>query len=144
MSQTPPRAKDLMSSPVRCLARDATVREAARFLLEHRLSGAPVKDDRGRPIGMCTLRDIAKYFLDPVSTEPASTVSDLMTHRVITTNPDATLEDLRRSMRGHQVHRLLVEDAKRQVVGMVSASDLALRGDQAPAARGGAQDQGPT
>jgi predicted transcriptional regulator len=130
-----------MSSPVLTLPHDAHLIEAARFLLDHRLSGAPVLDGQGKPIGVLSFRDLAKFFLDPwleqagregpksLAPEPLRiAVSELMHHGVVSVKPEATTEEIRRAMRQHKVHRVLVQDAKGVAVGVVSASDLALRG----------------
>ncbi len=54
-------AIDLMSGdPVAYLRGDQSVGEAARFLLERGMTGAPVEDERGSPIGVLTLTDIAR------------------------------------------------------------------------------------
>ena len=53
--------EDVMTSPVKALNRAWTVREAARYLLEHGFSGCPVVDDRRVVVGVLTLKDIARY-----------------------------------------------------------------------------------
>jgi CBS domain-containing protein len=133
---TPRTARDVMSQPVLTLSRYANVVEAARFLLDNRLSGVPVVDDAGKGIGMFTFRDMAKYFLDPTllpgggarKADPGKErVSDLMSPHIESVRPEATLEDCRRAMRQHKTHRVLVQDAQGKIVGIVSASDLGLR-----------------
>ena len=127
-------ARDYMSSPVCTLPRTATVLEAARMLLEKRLTGVPVLDAKGHPEGVFTLRDLAKFFLDPMLDTPGTwpdaanaSISGLMTHRVVTVRPEATVEEIRRAMKTNKVHRLVVEDGHGKLLGVVSASDLATR-----------------
>lgn len=132
------RARDLMSSPVHSLPKSSTILEAARFLLEHRLTGAPVVDSRGLPVGVFSLRDLAKFFLDPLFMQPeartglppepaAVGIADFMTTHVVTVRPEATIEECRRAMRQHKMHRVVVVDAQGRLAGVVSATDLALR-----------------
>ncbi|KAF0247084.1 MAG: hypothetical protein FD180_23 [Planctomycetota bacterium] len=127
-------ARDYMSSPVCTLPRTATVLEAARLLLDKRLTGVPVLDAKGRPEGVFSLRDLAKFFLDPLLDTPGSRpdaanapISGLMTHHVVTVRPEATVEAIRTAMKTSKVHRLVVEDGHGKLLGIVSASDLATR-----------------
>ncbi|MCC6738967.1 MAG: CBS domain-containing protein [Planctomycetia bacterium] len=128
----PRHARDLMTTPVRFLAKSASVTEAAKFLLDNRLSGAPVADEAGRPVGVFTFRDLAKFFLDPAFLEGGSApatapITDFMTPRVHTVKPEATVEDCRKVMRQHRLHRVLVQNADGTMAGIVSVSDIALR-----------------
>ncbi|MBI2921709.1 MAG: CBS domain-containing protein [Planctomycetes bacterium] len=129
---TPRCARDLMSSPVISLPRAATVREAAHILLDNRLSGAPVVDEAGKPVGVFSFRDMAKYFLDPAletggtGTAGMAKISELMTPKIQSVRPEATIEECRRAMRQHKTHRMLVQDAGGKIVGIISASDLGL------------------
>jgi CBS domain-containing protein len=54
-------ASRVMSTPVVTIPRGLPVKQAARMLLEKRLSGAPVVDGEGRGVGVLTLRDIVRY-----------------------------------------------------------------------------------
>lgn len=129
----PRHARDLMTSPVRFLAKSATVTEAARFLLDNRLSGAPVADEAGRPVGVFTFRDLAKFFLDPGFQEGGTAspkdvkITEFMTPRVHSVKPEATVEDCRKVMRQHRLHRVLVQNPDGTMAGIVSVSDIALR-----------------
>ena len=125
-----------MSQPVKTLSRDSNVIDAARFLLDYRLSGVPVVDASGKPVGVFTFRDMAKYFLDPTliaggGVKPADPgrerVADLMTPHIQSVRPEATLEECRKAMRQHKTHRVLVQDAQGKIAGIISASDLGLR-----------------
>lgn len=53
-------ARDLMQREVVTLRPDAPLREALVILEEHEISGAPVVDASGRPVGFLTNRDIAR------------------------------------------------------------------------------------
>lgn len=53
--------REIMTSPVYSLQSDASLREAARSLLEKGYSGAPVVDEQERAVGVLTLQDIARY-----------------------------------------------------------------------------------
>ena len=51
-------AEDLMSANPMSLRGDATLHEAVAFLVDRSISGAPVIDEAGRPIGVLTQTDI--------------------------------------------------------------------------------------
>jgi CBS domain-containing protein len=51
-------ARDVMVSPVITVGVDATVRDAAKTLLEKHISAVPVVDGKGRIVGIVTERDI--------------------------------------------------------------------------------------
>lgn len=53
-------ARDLMHTKVVTLRPDAPLKEALATLEEHEISGAPVVDVSGRPVGFLTTRDIAR------------------------------------------------------------------------------------
>ena len=53
-------ARDVMTPDVLSVTRDMTLDVVARFLVEHEISGAPVVDTRGRPIGVISLVDLVR------------------------------------------------------------------------------------
>ncbi len=126
--------RDIMTTPVRTLPRTATVLEAAEFFLKNRLSGAPVVDDIGRVDGILTLRDLAKYFLEPAfrgTPQPLAAVhpqklliSELMTPSPYYLRPGDLIEEAKKAMRQHKTHRMLVNDEHGKLVGILSAADL--------------------
>jgi len=123
------RAGDVMSSPVRSLSMDATLREAAALLVAGAVSGVPVLDEEGRATGVFSLRDLANYLIDTASPRSWDVrVSEIMTHRVITVPPDATIEEVMSAMNKYGVHRVFVEKTSGELAGVVSASDLVRTG----------------
>ncbi len=54
-----------------------------------------------------------------------STVSDVMTRLVLTTTPDARLEEAARMLRQFHISGLPVVDAERRIVGVISEKDIA-------------------
>lgn len=63
---------EIMSSPVRSVSADATLREAAQSLLDWGFSGAPVLDEGGGVVGVLSLKDIARYAKWHLDAEAAS------------------------------------------------------------------------
>jgi len=136
---------DLMNPNVVCLEPDTTVREAEALFGERGISGAPVVDDSGQPVGVLSQHDLIRHQADratagdtgrfysdveeyrdlasaPVdlSTTP---VSRLMSRELLTVERDAPVALAARRMRERRVHRLLVVHGG-ALVGIVSSLDL--------------------
>lgn len=120
-----PLARELMKKPVKRVWADTPLREAADFLRRHRISGLLVVDDRGRPIGVFTLSDLAEHvrrrFL--AGAIDAGTVGEVMSPRIVMVKPTATVRQIARLMadRGH--HRIFVEE-RGEASGVITSMDL--------------------
>lgn len=55
------KAKSVMSKKLVTLNPGMSLREALEVLSEEKISGAPVTDDEGRPVGVISITDIAGY-----------------------------------------------------------------------------------
>jgi CBS domain-containing protein len=71
-------AAQLMSAPVAAVGPDATLREAARLILERKVKRLPVVDGEGRIIGIVSRADLLKVFL-----RPDNEILDEVTKRVL-------------------------------------------------------------
>ena len=115
---------EVMSPGVRTIPADMPAHEVAQRLLEHGFSGAPVVDDAGRAIGVVTLRDLATCVEDGSEAALSRPAKDLMTHRVLSVHDDLSIERAVRFMGAESVHRLFVTNGKRDLVGVLAASDV--------------------
>lgn len=112
-----------------------TVGEVARALVERKITGAPVVDDLGHPVGVISFVDLTVrgVFRQPGDSLASLPVEQVMTRQVIQISPDLSVRAAVGLFRTHRVHRLIVtRDGK--VVGTLSPSDLldlALVQDQA-------------
>ena len=145
-------AFDVMSPNVLTVDPDMTVHELATFLTDNQISGAPVRDRRGRLLGMVSLTDIAEGesdegvlkadLSDPevsvhgwedeatsdemraLHVEATETlVRDIMTPTTYTVAHDTPVSSLARTMIAGRIHRLLVVRGGK-VVGIVTSLDL--------------------
>lgn len=129
--------RDIMSHPVQTLPRSSSVLDAAKFFLRSHFSGAPVVDEAGSVVGIVTLRDLSKFFLEPalrstavpiaVSNPMKLKVSDLMTPHPHSVRPGDLVEVAKDALKKHRTHRILVTDEAGKLVGIVSTSDLVYR-----------------
>jgi CBS domain-containing protein len=134
--------KDVMTTRVIWVKKDASFRAMATALREHRISAFPVVNEAGKVIGVVSEADmLTKEALD---SEPEGmpgmitgilrrkehekargiTAGDLMTRPAVTVTPDDTVERAARLMYTRKVKRLPVVDAVGHLVGIVSRSDL--------------------
>jgi CBS domain-containing protein len=146
-------AEDLMTPNPLSIRADATVREAVAFLIDKGISGAPVIDEAGRPVGVLTQFDLlvhdrekTEYVVpDPeyVDANPAmhkrlrenfqiekvdrTRVRDVMTPLVFTAAPDTPAGTVIEDMLSRKVHRLFVVDDNGLLVGVISALDVLRR-----------------
>ncbi len=137
-------AADIMAHPVVSVTPETTVAEAARLMLDHRISGLPVLDRSGALVGIISEGDLLhraetgttrrrprwlEFFSTPgrlakdYAEAHASKVADVMTRTVVTIGPDAPLHEIVDVMERRRLKRLPVVEAGR-VVGIVTRADL--------------------
>ena len=130
--------KDVMTSRVIWVKKDATFREMAIALRKNRVSAFPVIDDDGKVVGVVSEADmLTKEALDgepglfagilhrrDAGKARGVTAGDLMTTAVVTVAPEDTVERAARLMYERKVKRLPVVDAGGGLVGLVSRTDL--------------------
>jgi CBS domain-containing protein len=138
------KAKDVMTRNVISVAPDASVFEALRLMLQHKISGLPVVDCAGGVVGMVTEGDFLRraetgterkrprwleFLVGPgrlasdYVRSHARRVDEVMTYEVETVTEDAQLDDIVALMERHRIKRVpVVRDG--QVVGIVSRANL--------------------
>jgi CBS domain-containing protein len=124
----PITAGDLMNPEILTVDADLTVRELASYLVENEISGAPVRDEEGRIVGVVSLFDIAAVTSDGEDGSGGPDrdglfVADIMTPVVHSVTEDATVSEVAAAMLKGHLHRLLVT-RENQAVGIISTSDL--------------------
>jgi CBS domain-containing protein len=126
----------------------ASLREAVAFLVDKGISGAPVIDEAGRPVGVLSQTDILihdrenvegvtpgeyesgaplpRSWWDDFQIERVdkTVVADLMTPAVFSVPLNAPVERVLEEMRDLNVHRLFVVDENGVLVGVITALDV--------------------
>jgi tRNA nucleotidyltransferase (CCA-adding enzyme) len=115
----PQIVRDLMSSPVRTVGPDTPIAELASALREWGHTGAPVVED-GKLVGVISRRDVERAQREGSG---SLSVKSCMAHRVLSVDPDATLQDALDQMQSHNIGRLPVLDGTR-VIGILSREDV--------------------
>ena len=130
--------QEIMTTRVIWVKKDATFREMAVALREHRVSAFPVVDDDRKVIGVVSEADmLTKEALDDEPGVLAGilhrkdqakargvTAGDLMTTAVVAVRPDDTVEHAARLMYDRRVKRLPVTDADGHLLGIISRADV--------------------
>ena len=130
--------KEVMTTRVIWVKKDATFREMAVALRDHRVSAFPVIDEDGKVIGVVSEADMLNK--EALGDEPGLfggilhrrdqakargiTAGDLMTTAVVAVRPDDTVERAARLMYDRGVKRLPVTDAQGHLVGIISRADV--------------------
>lgn len=123
-------ADELMSRNPLSLRDNATVEEAVKFLTDRAVSGAPVINESGRPIGVISRTDLLihererRRHAGEVDTSDLTPVSELMTPIVFTARPDDSARKVMEQMVALNVHRLFVVDSAEVLIGVITPLDV--------------------
>jgi CBS domain-containing protein len=132
------KVHELMSTEVVTASTEMNLKEVARLMLGHQISGVPIIDDDQRLIGIVTEADIIHQeslraggdrlgILKPApgnnDTTP-TTAGEAMSGHVVTTAPEVDHTVAARLMETRGVKRLPVVDVDGRVVGIISRSDI--------------------
>lgn len=123
---------DVMTRRVVYLPGDTTLDEAAQAMRDQGI-GDVVVTHGPTMAGMVTDRDIVIRAIAENLPVKTTTLESIASREMIMVEQSATVEEAVQAMRERGVRRLLVCDADRKLVGIVSLSDLALLPTSAPA-----------
>ncbi|WP_409227926.1 CBS domain-containing protein [Gudongella sp. SC589] len=140
--------KDIMTKDVITVTMDDNVEKCASLLIKHNLSGLPVLDESGKLVGIVTEGDLIrrasrikgpavlevlggliyldspKKFMDELKNSMGQKAGDVMTKKVVTIDPEQTIEEGATLLVEKKVKRLPVVDKKGELVGIVSRRDI--------------------
>ena len=144
-------AKEMMTTQVKRIGPEESIRAAASLLAENHISGLPVVDEDGRVIGIISSSDIVKFsgqshivalvgssgWISPYTDIAAMTsmskgfellekklVKDIMTRKVVTVTEDAPADEVARILSKKKINRLPVTDAGGVLKGIITRTDL--------------------
>lgn len=140
-------ARDVMTTEVITVKPDTTVEEAARILVDNKISGIPVVDDENKLIGIVTEKDLiikaselkvpfyvtlfdSIIFLEnPIRFNNnlkkyiASKVEDAMTTKVLVVEEDTPVEEIVKKMQHERINRVpVVKDGV--IKGIITRNDI--------------------
>ena len=120
---------DLMTLDPVVVGVDAPIEEAERLMRERHVTGLPVVDPIGAPLGVISQTDVIEDGGAPLAIllrrRPSGLrVGELMTSPAVTVAQTAPLVEAARLMRDNRIHRLVAVDEHGRIVGVLSASDF--------------------
>ncbi len=140
-------ARDIMTREVITVTPDTDITQATRILLENRINGLPVVDEKHRLVGIVCQSDLiaqqkriplpslftlldgyitltsAKHFEKEVQKIAATRVEQAMTPEPVTVRSDTPIEDIASLMVEKKLHTLPVVDG-RELVGVIGKEDM--------------------
>jgi CBS-domain-containing membrane protein len=105
--------RDIMNAKLLYIGENDRVSLAKRHILEFGVTAVPVLDETHRPVGVVSLRDLAR---DGDAVQPSSSVT--------TVKATDSVEEGARKLAETEYHHLVVVDEKGIAVGMVSSVDF--------------------
>jgi CBS domain-containing protein len=139
LRQSPKTVAQIMTADPVTIGPQAYLSEAAHLMSKKGLKRLPVVDQDHRLLGVLGRLDILtalaagylpqtapRHHISPHAVPPR-TVADVMDPDAPTVSPETPLPDVLALLAGTQVKRVVVVDADRHVVGIISDSDLVAR-----------------
>jgi len=103
---------------------DASVGRAREVMRDHNISGIPITEDgrrNGRVVGILTRRDL--MFLD--GNQQDRSIREVMTSdKLVTADPDTTLEQAEHILNRNKVEKLLLVDPDYRLRGLITMRDI--------------------
>ncbi len=138
------RAKDVMNTNVVTVKAETSTKDILKLLLEHKISGIPVVDIAGKPVGVVSEADLlvkmklpvnlqwlyqyaAYYYEDRTSDEQfkaqATMASEIMSRDPVCVDPNTPTAEIAALMMEKNIKCVLVV-ADGRLVGIVSRADI--------------------
>lgn len=138
------KVRDVMTKDVATVHPETSLRDAARILLDRRISGLPVTDKENKLVGIVTEADFlcamgipchhpahnlwqtleSMFRHNPARSDKPGKVEDIMARQPISLHADHNLHDVIDTMKRHHIKRIIVTDEQQQVEGIITRSNL--------------------
>ena len=129
------KASDIMTLGTATIRSDASLSQALRIMIDHRISALPVLDGNRQLLGIVTEGDFMRSgvlaIAELLSKDPpdraraleSRTVGEIMSRNPITISPEASIQEVVKLMERHTLKRIPVE-SNGEALGMISRIDL--------------------
>lgn len=114
--------EEVMSRDPVVIPASRSIREAARLMLQHNVSGLPVVDENGVVVGVITKTDIVRAYAERL--QGKYKVKEYMYTDPPTVGPQHSVAYVAELLESHPSRRVLVVDGGR-LVGIIAPSDIA-------------------
>jgi CBS domain-containing protein len=116
------RARDLMERDIITVSPETPILDIHRLFVEEEIHGAPVVGEDGIVYGVVSALDLLRAVREDEEV-CESTAADAMTKALVMVAPDASIEEVARTMREQRIHRVLVGQ-DRMLEGVLTTFDL--------------------
>jgi len=116
-----------MTTDVIAVSPETPIKDAARLMFRHRVSGLPVCDGDSCLVGIITEADFLRLEVARDEADepyPVETVGEVMNRGVVTVRPDQSIAEAARIMVFEDVKRLPVIDESDRMLGIISRLDV--------------------
>lgn len=139
------KVEEIMHQGVMTVNHGASLQEVSSFFIQHGITGSPVVDNEGKPVGVVSMSDLTAHAagldkpkdsgylkqlwhddpppLDNLTFDDKITVGDVMTEFLIRIDAASDVRELLELMKTARLHRIFVTDCDR-LVGVVTTLDL--------------------
>ena len=98
----------------------ATLEEAIKLMIQHKVGGLPVVEENGKIWAIITERDVINLFTGKIS---GVKVTEVMSQKMLTTSPSTTIFEAVKTMTMQGFRRLPIVSNK-ELVGIVTVMDI--------------------
>ena len=120
------RISEVMKRDVATISADANLVEAATLMRTRNIGFLPVLEEN-KVAGVITDRDIVIRSICQDRSPLSTKVYDIMTPASIWCYDEDVLTDAAKILAGHHIRRLLVFNSQKELVGLLSLDDLAVK-----------------
>jgi predicted transcriptional regulator len=115
------RVRDFMQKVTLVIKKDTSIECACKMLIEKRLSGMPVEDNKGNLVGFLSERDIINAISKgrPLNVK----VENIMTKKVFSIEEGTSIEELSKVFMA-KPYRYIPVLKNKKVVGIISRKDM--------------------
>lgn len=123
------RIADVMTRKIVCMHQDASLEQAAAMCWQRHISGLPVVNSQRELVGIITLKDLLRQFLQAETLLPEAwqarqraPISQFMQRELITLEPESSVQSACALMATHRIRRILIT-RQQQLLGLFSSRD---------------------
>lgn len=119
------QVKEIMTQDPAGCTPETNLQDVARLMVDNDCGEIPVLDERGRPAGVVTDRDIACRAVAEGKKPRQTAARDVMSSPVTTVKPEDSVEHCRELMEENRIRRVVVVDDSGSCRGIVAQADIA-------------------
>lgn len=119
------KVKECMCNEVFSCSPSTSVYDVAKLMQTNHVGCIPVCDNEDCMVGVVTDRDLVLRCIANDKNAKDTPVSDIMTTKVCTCNPDDEMTNAQSKMGNEQIRRLPVVNNQGKVIGMLTLGDIA-------------------